>query len=232
MIDALLLLALPASGKSEVRTFIASQETSFMRDKMFLGDTIQLDDFPYVHMMRRIDEELSKQNLATAFFSHETKTFHNGFDWGTLIELVNEDYKSLVEKNLRPNDNAGAWIVSRIQNARKTLGLENPFEKYSDQQIAAISDAIEKDASELATELRQTLSCDMEGKTVLIEFARGGPDGSSMPLVEPHGYHHSISKLSSLKAFNNIFSNFWLLFRISSGMPKKVQWISLPTGLA
>jgi len=36
----------------------------------------------------------------------------------------------------------------------------------------------------------------LEGKTLVVEFARGGPDGSSMPLPAPHGYQYSLGLLS------------------------------------
>lgn len=54
-----ILVALPASGKSEVRTFLASL-TEEQNRNLRLGPTVQLDDFPYVHMMRRIDDELNR----------------------------------------------------------------------------------------------------------------------------------------------------------------------------
>ena len=54
-----LLQALPASGKSEVRNFMAHVEPERLRDEFHIGANLQLDDFPYVHMMRRIDNELS-----------------------------------------------------------------------------------------------------------------------------------------------------------------------------
>ena len=53
IIDILLLLALPASGKSEVRRYLANLTPAQCRDDFHLGPTVQLDDYPYVHMMRR-----------------------------------------------------------------------------------------------------------------------------------------------------------------------------------
>ena len=53
-----LLQALPASGKSEVRNFMAHVEPGRLQEEFHIGENLQLDDFPYVHMMRRIDNEL------------------------------------------------------------------------------------------------------------------------------------------------------------------------------
>src|SRR5438445_6161715 len=51
ILDVLLLLALPASGKSEVRRYLASLSPEQCRGDFHLGPTVQLDDYPYVHMM-------------------------------------------------------------------------------------------------------------------------------------------------------------------------------------
>lgn len=61
-----LLQALPASGKSEVRNFMAHVEPERLQNEFHIGENLQLDDFPYVHMMRRIDEELAKLDKSRA----------------------------------------------------------------------------------------------------------------------------------------------------------------------
>ena len=53
-----LLQALPASGKSEVRNFMENSEPERLKQECHIGENLQLDDCPYVHMMRRIDNEL------------------------------------------------------------------------------------------------------------------------------------------------------------------------------
>ena len=45
-----LLQALPASGKSEVRNFMANIEPERLKKEFHIGENLQLDDFPYVHM--------------------------------------------------------------------------------------------------------------------------------------------------------------------------------------
>ena len=42
--DAVLLLALPASGKSEVRRYLAHVPPAACRDDFHMGPTVQLDD--------------------------------------------------------------------------------------------------------------------------------------------------------------------------------------------
>src|SRR5262249_51797962 len=69
LIDVLLLFALPAAGKSEVRRYLASLNPQQRRDELHLGPTVQLDDYPYVHMMRRVSQELRKRGADGIFFA-------------------------------------------------------------------------------------------------------------------------------------------------------------------
>ena len=66
-----LLQALPASGKSEVRNFMAHVEPGRLQEEFHIGENLQLDDFPYVHMMRRIDNELQAMGQERVFYPGE-----------------------------------------------------------------------------------------------------------------------------------------------------------------
>src|SRR3989442_12693534 len=75
ILDVLLLLALPASGKSEVRRYLASLTPEQCRSDFHMGPTVQLDDYPYVHMMRRVSPELRKPRAdGGVFHSHDPPT--------------------------------------------------------------------------------------------------------------------------------------------------------------
>ena len=67
-----LLQALPASGKSEVRNFMANIEPERLKKEFHIGENLQLDDFPYVHMMRRIDNELAAIRARSPSLTEET----------------------------------------------------------------------------------------------------------------------------------------------------------------
>ena len=82
-----LLQALPASGKSEVRNFMANIEPERLKKEFHIGENLQLDDFPYVHMMRRIDNELEAMGQARLFYPGE-EPFIDGRDWGTLCSTA------------------------------------------------------------------------------------------------------------------------------------------------
>jgi hypothetical protein len=186
-IDVLLLLALPASGKSELRRYI--EHLGPRRDQIHLGPTIQLDDYPYVHLMRRISEEQRRLDLAPAFFESDQTPFIDPRDWLTLIHLINEDFAALGSTNARPDD--PGHLLDRFRAARSLAGISAPLAR-SEELERSIAD----DAAELASALPRPATEPLRDSTILIEFARGGPEGSHPPLPFPHGYEHSLAALS------------------------------------
>ena len=100
-LDTVLLLALPASGKSEVRKYLALLDEKKCREEFHMGPTVQLDDFPYVHMMRQADVALQELGQTSVFFQAADKPFKEPRDWGTLIELINEDYADLFSSDMK-----------------------------------------------------------------------------------------------------------------------------------
>ena len=83
-LDTVLLLALPASGKSEVRRYLAHLADDRCREDFGIGPTVQLDDYPYVHMMRRVSQELRKRGHDGIFFDSDDQPMKEQRDWGTL----------------------------------------------------------------------------------------------------------------------------------------------------
>ena len=196
ILDTVLLLALPASGKSEVRKYMASLTPEQCRNDFHMGPTVQLDDFPYVHIMRRVDEELEKRGAARIFFEAPDKCFLDAKDWGTLIALINEDYSDLRTKRLHHPQSAAIHLLDRIDQASKAVGARPRLSALDSKLKAAIGDALEPECRALLEEKNQNTSIDLQGKTIVIEFARGGKHGSVMPLPEPFGYQYSLAQLS------------------------------------
>ncbi len=192
--DIILLTALPASGKSEVRRFLKHLAADELLKEFYIGKNIQIDDFPYVHMMRRIDEELNKNGKERIFFQSPEKPFKNPYDWGTLIELINMDYKDLISQK-RYNEHAGLWLINRIDEAGIKAGIKPRMVSIENGILKKIADAIEKEAKDILEEKYSYYTDNFSDKTIIIEFARGGAEGASMPLKEPFGYAYSLKML-------------------------------------
>src|SRR5690349_6815303 len=122
ILDVVLLLALPASGKSEVRRYLASLTPAQCRDEMHLGPTVQLDDYPYVHMMRRISQVLRAKGRDGVFFDSDEQPMKEPRDWGTLVELLNEDFEDLLQRRRPAPASAATWLFDRFDAARRKVG--------------------------------------------------------------------------------------------------------------
>lgn len=196
MIDTLLLVALPASGKSEIRRYLAHLDPEVAAAEFGLGPTVQLDDYPYVHLMRRIDQEIRTLGEAPVFFGADDQPMFKSRDWGTLVELLNEDYGALGTTPAVPAAPT-AWLLERFDRARAVMQMAPPFDRLSDDVITALSAGLDEEIAEYARERSASLSGYEPGETtVVVEFARGGPSGERMPLPEPLGYAFSFAQLS------------------------------------
>ncbi|HAH30912.1 MAG TPA: hypothetical protein DCL44_01205 [Elusimicrobia bacterium] len=194
--DVVLLLALPASGKSEVRRYLSEMPPDLLRKDFHIGDTLQLDDFPYVHIMRRADDELAKLGLARIFFKSPDKPFADPKDWGTLIHLINEDYDDLMARCVSKPASAAALLVERIETAARKAGIAPRLAVLDEETLAKVTAALEKEAYAMLNEKHAAYPESFEGKTIVIEAARGGAQGSAMPLPAPFGYKYSLGRLS------------------------------------
>ena len=191
MIDILLLLALPASGKSEIRRYLDSLDPDGL-ERLGIGPTVQIDDFPYVHLMRRFSQEAIGLGLDPPYFADDDGTFLESRDWGTLIHLVNEDFGSLTDP---PEGvaSAGRWLTDRLAAARSRVGADPYFSSLGERDRLALEVAIEQEAGVLFEEISERRS--EPGQTVVIEFARGMPVGADYPPPPPLGYLYSLSLL-------------------------------------
>ncbi|HBW47454.1 TPA: hypothetical protein DEF17_05925 [bacterium] len=195
-IEILLLLALPASGKSEVRRYMDFTDAKTRQSDFGIGETVQLDDYPYVHSMRRIDDELISIGANRIFFQASDKPFRDTKHWLTLIELINEDYSDLIEHKKVSSNEPGKWLLQRIEAASKRAGATLLSSVLNSDLEKELGRRLDKESSKLIEEKNANLQTDLNGKTIVIEFARGGPDGAEMPLSEPLGYRSSLKRLS------------------------------------
>jgi len=193
--DIVLLLALPASGKSEVRRFLANVEPERLQKEFHIGSNLQLDDFPYVHMMRRADDELAKLGKDRLFFKSGDRPFIDTKDWGTLIHLLNEDYHDLMKKNVVKAESAADLLMKRIDKAGEKAKIAPRLAGLDAATWKTVAAALEPEARAMLDEKHAAYPASFEGKTIVIEAARGGPDKSSFPLQDPLGYQYSLREL-------------------------------------
>jgi len=191
--EVILILALPASGKSEVRKYLSSLPPDVQKRDFHFSESVQLDDYPYVHMARRISQETRLMGVEPAFFLSDAHSLKEPKDWGTLVELVNQDYRDLVAlKQVNPANPAG-WLLDRYDAARVVVGAAPAFSGLSADVRGELERRIDKDARKVVADKNEGIPTTLEDKTIVIEFARGGPDGSTLPLPAPFGYRHSLS---------------------------------------
>ncbi len=209
-LDTVLLLALPASGKSEVRRYLDLLSPEECTNDFHMGPTAQLDDFPYVHLMRRIDDELEAMDKPRIFFQTAQKPFIDTKDWGTLIHLINEDHEDMLAKKTDAPASAGEHVMARIDAAAQKTGLPARLGGLDEATRKAIADKIEQEAKEQLADKHAAYPDTLDGKTLVIEFARGGPDGSDMPLPKEYGYRYSLAQLSDAILSKSVILYIWV----------------------
>ena len=196
LLDTILLFSLPASGKSEVRRYLASLTPDQCRNDFHMGPTLQLDDYPYVHLMHRIDDELKTNGLEYAYYHGPNRPFRDNWTWAVLIELLNEDYADLMAGRQVVVASAAQHLMDRLDAAHAKVGLAQPMGELPHRLRLKVAEAMEAECrAELDTLNRQNAQ-DKAGKTLVIEAARGGANGSAFPLCPPHGYETAFQTLS------------------------------------
>jgi len=194
-LETLLLFSLPASGKSELRRYLASLTPEQCRGDFRMGPTLQLDDYPYVHLMHQIDDQLKANGLPYAYYQGPHRSFRDPWTWAVLIELLNEDYANLMAGRQVVVASAAQHLFDRLDAAHARVGLEQPLGEVPHRIRLRLAEALEAECrAELDTLNRQNAE-DKTGRTLVIEAARGGPNGSAFPLTPPHGYETAFQTL-------------------------------------
>ncbi|MBL0211873.1 MAG: hypothetical protein IPQ13_13335 [Holophagaceae bacterium] len=196
LLDTVLLFALPASGKSEVRRYLASLTPDQCRNDFHMGPTLQLDDYPYVHLMHRIDDELKANGLGYAYYHGPNRPFQDDWTWAVLIELLNEDYANLVASRQIEVPSAAQHLFDRLDSAHAKFDLPQPLGEVPHRIRVRMAEAMEAECRRELDVLNRQNAQDKTGRTLVIEAARGGAHGSAFPLTPPHGYDSSFQTLS------------------------------------
>ncbi len=196
--DTLLLLALPASGKSETRAFLTERNPA----EFHMGPTVQLDDYPYVHLQICVDDALADLGHDQVFHQPDTEAggrngpFKDAREIAALLHLINEDYDDLLRGEAERPDAPARRLLERFEAASRKADLPPKFDGLSADVRTQVENAIEAEARKLFTEKADACPSSRDGKTIVIEFARGGPPGESWPLPDGYGYRGSLPQLS------------------------------------
>jgi hypothetical protein len=163
---------------------------------MAMGPTLQLDDYPYVHFMHRIDDELVKRRAPAVFYKGPERPFQDGFTWGVLVELLNEDYDDLLAGRAETAPSAAQHLFDRLDAARARVGQDRALEAIPYGVRRDVAAALEEEVAQFVREKNATAAQDKRGRTIVIEAARGGPNGAAFPLTPPSGYQYSLARFS------------------------------------
>jgi hypothetical protein len=196
LLDTILLFALPASGKSEVRRYLAHLTPEQCREDFGLGPTAQLDDYPYVHLMHRIDDELHAAGYRYLYYKGPTRPFQDDWSWAVLIELLNEDFDHLVNGKQVDVQSAAQHLFDRFDAAHTKVGMHAHLGDVPWRIRKKIGEALEQECRAELDAANKQAAAGVAGKTIVIEAARGGANGSSFPLSPPYGYDTAFQHLS------------------------------------
>lgn len=195
-IEVLLLLALPAAGKSEIRNYLSNMSDEKRLKDFNVGTMVQIDDFPYVFFMRRISEELDKRKIDPIYYQSEALPFSDPNDWRMLIHLINEDYADIVNQNNIQPTSASLWLFDRLDAAALKIGKEPKLSQLPIEVREEIANVLEDEAKQILNDKFLEISKAKDKNTIIIEFSRGGALESKMPLPAPFGYQNSLPELS------------------------------------
>jgi hypothetical protein len=130
------------------------------------------------------------------FFDSDEQPMKQPLDWGTLVELLNEDFDDLVKRHRGAPASAAAWLLDRFDAARAKVGAEPALGTLPVALRADLLGSLEKEAAEVLRDKNAGVPGSLEGRTIVIEAARGGPDGATPPLPAPLGYQYSLARFS------------------------------------
>ena len=202
VLPILMFCALPASGNSESRRFFKSLTKEEM-SQFHLGDsTTQVDDYPYVDALEKIDVFCYEVFGKTIFKDRNTRLFLYGYEWGTLTYLINEDYFDIKKLDKKiPEEyekDPVKWLFKRYDDASEKTGhIPRRFEELEKTEGKEKFEEFKQKCFNLCNTLLHdkydNIPESLDGKTIIFEFSRGGAKDSTFPLQAPKGYEYTLS---------------------------------------
>ena len=146
--------------------------------------------------MQLLERELTRAGARPTFFQERDGLLQEPREWGTLARLLAEDFSDLGSAGSVAAQPV-AHLLERIDRARLAVGAAPATEHLAKSAVTAASAALDGEvASFLRSQSAESARYD-DSSTVVVEFARGGPEGAMFPLPEPHGYGYTLPQLGS-----------------------------------
>jgi len=101
-----------------------------------------------------------------------------------------------VQRRLPAPASAAEWLFDRFDQARRRVGGEPALGGLAAPLRGELVRALEGEAAGLLRDKVAGVPESLQGRTVVIEAARGGPDGAALPLPPPLGYRYSLARFS------------------------------------
>src|SRR5205814_6422835 len=115
------------------------------------------------------------------FFDSDELPMKQPLDWGTLIELLNEDFDDLLAHRHRDPASAAGWLLDRFDAARQKVGATPALRSLEPGLRRELIVALADEARDLLVGKNAGIPSTLERRTIVIEAARGGPDGAALP---------------------------------------------------
>jgi hypothetical protein len=113
--DALLLLARPAAGKSEIMHYLKQTSPAARRERFHIGEIREVDDFPMLWTWFEEDDLLMQMGYPRLHSSPDGYFLGNHL-WDLLIRRICQEY----EKAKRDDDPANPQVTTLVEFARGT----------------------------------------------------------------------------------------------------------------
>jgi hypothetical protein len=111
--DALLLLARPAAGKSEIMHYLKQTSPAARRERFHIGEIREVDDFPMLWTWFEEDDLLMQMGYPRLHSSPDGYFLGNHL-WDLLIRRICQEY----EKAKRDDDPAAPQVTTLVEFAR------------------------------------------------------------------------------------------------------------------
>ncbi len=131
--DLIILLGRPASGKSEIISFLENTPLVIRRRKFHLAELEVIDDFPMLWTWFEEDKILSLKLGKPRLYTDEQGYFKHKYFWHLLVERLSLEYSKRVRDE--PNLHAYKTVVIEFSRGSEHGGYREAFEHLSDEVL-------------------------------------------------------------------------------------------------